>query len=274
MSPNSPTTRYWNRVAGNFAKQQHYLDSFLSAMKRQAYLDLLEQWDGLPTTGRVLKTDLFEEATGPGMFLDALADRGADVYGIDLSAEMVNQASKRLNRNDVTLVAGDARALPFPAHCFDLIISPSTLDHFIDPTDLGVSLREIVRVLKPGGRLIITLDNRQNITDFLLRVAKTFRLIPFFLGRSYTIRELSDELEQAGLTVRDTSAILHNPRLFAVATVAVARRIPFRFVTTMVRSTLTSMQRFGKTRWRFRTGSFIAALAVLPPDDPQDSDRA
>jgi len=274
MRSNLSTHSYWNRVAEKFTQRQHYLDSFLSEMKRDAYLNLLKQWDGLPASGRVLKTDLFEEATGAGMFLDALSDRGADVYGMDLSEEMVRQAGNRLNRNDVTLVPGDARDLPFPADCFDLVISPSTLDHFVDPTDLGVSLREIVRVLKPGGRLIITLDNRQNVTDFLLRAAKHFGLIPFFLGRSYTIRELRDELEQAGLKIHDTSAILHNPRLFAVAAVGIARRLPFKFLTNMVQSTLQAMQSFGNTRWRFWTGSFIAALAELPSEDDEESDAA
>ena len=61
-----PEARYWNRIAGRFARRGHYLDSFLGDLKRRAYLELLEQWEGLPTRGRVLKTDLFEEATDAG----------------------------------------------------------------------------------------------------------------------------------------------------------------------------------------------------------------
>lgn len=56
MSPESPNVRDWNRVAQDFAQRQHYLDSFLAEMKRRAYLDLLGKWDGLPMSGRVLKT--------------------------------------------------------------------------------------------------------------------------------------------------------------------------------------------------------------------------
>ena len=72
------------------------------------------------------------------------------------------------------------------------------------------------------------------------------------------------ELEAAGFKVKASTAILHNPRLFAVTAVAVAKRIPLRFVTRCVQSSLMAMRRLGDTRWGFRTGSFIAALAVIP----------
>ncbi len=263
MTPDVSPARYWNDIARRFARRRHYLDRFLSEMKRRAYLELLERWDGLPARGRVLKTDLFEEATGAGALLDAMAERGATVCGMDLSRKFAQQAAERVPRDRVAVLACDARRLPFPAESFDLVVSPSTLDHFVDPGDLGVSLREIARVLSPGGRLIITLDNRQNVSDWLLRLAKRLRLVPFYLGRSYEVRELEQELERAGLEVRDTAAILHNPRLFAVGAVAIAKSLPFRAATTAVQRLLESMQRFGKTRWRFRTGSFVAASAVV-----------
>jgi SAM-dependent methyltransferase len=159
-------------------------------------------------------------------------------------------------------VAADARHLPFADGAIDFVLSPSTLDHFADPSDLGRSLRELARVLKPDGRLIVTLDNRQNIFDPLLRLAGRLGLVPYYLGRSYRMRELIDELKAAGLKASETAAIIHNPRLVATGTVFIANRLGWRPFTRLVQKTLIAAQRFGETRWRFRTGCFIAAKAV------------
>lgn len=76
---------------------------------------------------------------------------------------------KKIAAVQARYLVGATRRLPFAADSFDLILSPSTLDHFPDSDDLGVSLKEIAWVFAPAGRLIITLDNPQNIFDPLLR---------------------------------------------------------------------------------------------------------
>jgi SAM-dependent methyltransferase len=221
---------------------------------------LIERWDGLPATGRVLKTDLFEEALGPDAYLSDLGQGGATVIGMDVSPTAAGKAQARFPA--CTMIAADARRLPFADGCFALIVSPSTLDHFPEPGDLTVSLRELARILEPGGRLIITLDNRQNIFDLLLRLADRVGLVPYYLGRSYTVRELCHEIEGAGLVVGDTTAILHNPRLTAVGAVALARKINWPRFTRLVQRTIVRAQGLEKRRWRYYTGSFVAVKAI------------
>jgi O-antigen/teichoic acid export membrane protein/SAM-dependent methyltransferase len=261
-SPAARGSGYWSGVARQMAAQSHYLDPFLGTMKRQAHLDLIERWGGVPATGRLLKTDLFEEAMGPDAFLWDLAGDQNMVVGIDLSIAITARAQQRDVGQRTRCVVADNRHLPFADGAFALIVSPSTLDHFADPADLGRSLCELSRVLEPGGRLIITLDNRQNILDPLLRLVTRLGLMPYYIGRSYRAKELHAELEAAGLTVQAGTAILHNPRLLATTAVAVANRLHWPPLIRLVRQTLIAAQRLENTPWRYRTGSFVAAAAT------------
>jgi SAM-dependent methyltransferase len=257
-------SRYWDRVVGQQQNAPRYLYPFLGELERRAYLTLIRRWGGVPDKGRILKTDLFEEATGPGTFFSELMTTEANVVGMDLSPAVAWRAKQRFSTQRTIFINTDARCLPFPNQRFTLVVSHSTLDHFVDPLDLGRSLRELARVLEPGGRLIIALDNRQNVGDPLLRLAKRLGFVPYFLGRSYTVRELRRELEAAGLVVEETTAILHNPRLVAVAAVAGAKWLGWAPLSKLVQRILVAAQRLEATRWRYFTGSFVAAKAIRP----------
>jgi SAM-dependent methyltransferase len=263
----SINSAYWDDVAGHTPERSPYLDPFLGNLKRQTHLDLIARWgsapetNGVPGSGRVLKTDLFEEATGPDAFLWNLAETAARVNGMDISPALAAAARRRDPDRRAHYLVADARQLPFATESFDLIVSPSTLDHFVDPADLGRSLRELRRILTTSGQLIVTLDNRQNIFDPLLRLIDRLGLIPYYMGRSYSIAELRAELQAADLEVIDTTAILHNPRLVATAGVALANRLGWKPLIRLVQRALIAAQRLEHSRWRYRTGSFIAARA-------------
>jgi SAM-dependent methyltransferase/RimJ/RimL family protein N-acetyltransferase len=267
-SPTGHGSAYWDRVAREMHTGSHYMDPFLGEIKRRAHLDLIRRWGGIPAAGRVLKTDLFEEAMGPDAMLNELAPPDGAVVGMDLSPVIAGQAQQRDSAGRALCVAADVRCLPFAGGSFSLVVSPSTLDHFADPADLGRSLRELRRVLEPAGQLIVTLDNRQNILDFLLRLVARLGWVRYYIGRSYRVDTLRQELEAAGLRVQDTTAILHNPRLMAVAAVTLANRLGWRPLTTLVRRALMAAQGLEQTRWRYRTGSFVAARATPAPDLP------
>lgn len=212
---------------------------------------------------RVLKTDVFEEAMGNGdSFLQELVNGVPVGVGMDVSPVLARCARENLRCAGAHLLSADSRTLPFASGSFGLIVSPSTLDHFEDPRDLGTSLRELARVLEPGGVLIITLDNRQNIFDPLLRLAGRLGKVPYYLGKSYSVDELREELEQAGFFVQETTAILHNPRLVAIGAVALAHKVGWSPLTRLVQSVLRSAQRMEHTALNYYLGSFVAAKAV------------
>lgn len=111
--------------------------------------------DALRTeTGRVL-----EVGTGTGLHADRLlADRAVSYTGVDASAEMLDLARSRLVRygRRVRVCIGDAEALPVPDGAFDGAFCTDTLHHLSDPAR---GLEEMVRVVRPGGRVAVMEPN-------------------------------------------------------------------------------------------------------------------
>ncbi len=256
MSLDAP---YWDRVSDRIARQGHYMDAFLGELKIQAYLSLLERW-GWQTDGPQLKTDLFEESTGVDALLWRMPTGGLRV-GMDLSPSIARRAGQQDPQGTLICLAADARALPFAEDSFRYVLSPSTLDHFDVESDLHVSLCELYRVMAPGGRLVLTLANRSNVGDPLLRLAIRLGLAPYFIGSRYTAAEVRHALRQAGFDVLDETAIVHHPRLMATLFARITRMVPWRPLGRAMQRLLQAMQRLEGTRWRYATGCFVAALA-------------
>lgn len=91
---------------------------------------------------------------GTGDVALALARRGARVTGLDFSSEMLAVARRRAQARNlaVDFVPGDALALPFPDATFDAVTISYGLRNLADFT---AGLAEMVRVLRPGGRLLV-----------------------------------------------------------------------------------------------------------------------
>jgi demethylmenaquinone methyltransferase/2-methoxy-6-polyprenyl-1,4-benzoquinol methylase len=89
-------------------------------------------------------------AAGTGVSTAELGRSGAVVVGADISLGML-RVGRRV-RPEVTLVAGDALALPFVDASFDAVTISFGLRNV---TDTAAALRELARVTKPGGRLVV-----------------------------------------------------------------------------------------------------------------------
>ena len=78
---------------------------------------------------------------------------------IDASQRMLAHARLRLDEAGLaaTLQHGDVCALPYPDATFDLVMTAHVLEHLADP---AIALAEMVRVLKPGGRLVVSVTRR------------------------------------------------------------------------------------------------------------------
>jgi SAM-dependent methyltransferase len=213
---------------------------------------LLERW--LPNGGaRVLKTDLFEEAIGDGL-APLLLGRFRQVDAIDVSNAVVDEAARR--HPEIDTVCCDVRALPYEDDTFDAVVSTSTLDHFESAGEIGAGLQELRRVIAPGGTLVVSLDNLANPL-VALRNAIPFPwlhrigLVPHYVGATCRPRELERLLAAAGFDVRETTAVMHVPRVMAMVA---ASRV----------DTLLAWERLERWPTRFLTGQFTAVRALRP----------
>ncbi|GAA2814359.1 class I SAM-dependent methyltransferase [Crossiella cryophila] len=110
----------------------------------------------LKFTGRVL-----DFGCGLGRLSNALAETGLDVVGVDIAPSMVEQARTMARFPERTeFVAYDGRALPFEDASFDGALSLIVLQH-IPPLPKVASLLELVRVVRPGGLLVLQLPSHR-----------------------------------------------------------------------------------------------------------------
>ena len=93
---------------------------------------------------------------GKGRFSQALAERGATVVGLDLSAAML------LGAAHVDRVRASARRLPFGPASFDGVIAVEVFEH-LAPASLDLVCGEVRRVLRPGGKLVIVDKNARSL---------------------------------------------------------------------------------------------------------------
>ncbi|MET7294965.1 class I SAM-dependent methyltransferase [Streptomyces griseoloalbus] len=110
----------------------------------------------LALAGDVTGRRILDAGCGSGPLSAALRDRGAVVTGVDASAGMLALARRRLGDDVALHVADLSDPLPFDDGAFDDVVASLVL-HYLE--DWGPTLAELRRVLRPGGRLIASVDH-------------------------------------------------------------------------------------------------------------------
>lgn len=142
----------WNESYDELdASMEARIDVMLSSGNYKLCLRAL---DGLPVGSRIL-----EAGCGVGQWVFQLSSLGFEAHGIDISGVAIQkskEAAKRHEKPDDVFVVGDLRDMPYPDGMFDLIVSWGVIEHFADPL---IALQEFYRVLKDGGRVLVTTPN-------------------------------------------------------------------------------------------------------------------
>jgi ubiquinone/menaquinone biosynthesis C-methylase UbiE len=122
-------------------------------------LDIHAAADGMRRTlaaaGLAPHKRVLDVACGPGIVACAAAAQAGHVTGIDLTPAMIEQAKARQRREELTNIdwqIGDTTRLPFADGSFDVALTRYSFHHLPQPAD---ALREMQRVVAPGGRIVV-----------------------------------------------------------------------------------------------------------------------
>jgi len=177
--------RYWDK------KSTHY-DSEMDYWDRKLFGDTRE-WVCSKASG-----DVLEVAVGTGLNLP-LYPGDAAVTGIDLSDRMLDIARARAGTlgASVTLRQADAHALPFDSASFDTVICTFGLCAIPDP---DAAVDEMVRVLRPDGRLILA-DHIGSSSRAVRALQRVMELVTVPMAGEHFLRRPSEQVRTRGLVI-------------------------------------------------------------------------
>jgi ubiquinone/menaquinone biosynthesis C-methylase UbiE len=158
--------------------------------------------------------------TGMGFYLKVISELAPTcrLYGIDYGAKILRRAQEHLQGRGVLLVRGDIHHLGFASDSFDRVVMSEVLEHLADDAK---ALREVHRVMRPGGVLAMTVPNRHYPYwyDPINRVAEDVFRRPIrhgpFAGiwanheRLYERQQVVDVVTQAGFVIEQVEELTH-----------------------------------------------------------------
>jgi ubiquinone/menaquinone biosynthesis C-methylase UbiE len=184
---------------------------------------------------------VLDVGAGTGRYAVAAARRGSRVVGVDSSAAMLAIARSRAAGRSIELVRADAARLPFADASFDAALAVTSLCFTTDPAG---ALREIARVVKPDGRLVLGELNRWSLWALQRRAHALVRPTTYRHAHFRSIRDLRSLLAASGLTIVRWEGMLLLPP----------------FDSAPVLRALDPVERLGR-RWLRGLGAFLVVEA-------------
>lgn len=172
---NSTAVKYDNSFDGKFVKVMY-----------KPLLDELE---------KDVEEKLLDVGCGTGNILCKLVNGKRQLFGIDLSENMVEESRKRMGR-DAEIKVADAEHIPYEDNFFDTLICNASFHHYPHPEEV---LKEMKRVLKSGGKLFI--GEGYAIQPFRAILNLSFRFSDSGDFKSYGKHEFIRMLEDNGFRI-------------------------------------------------------------------------
>ena len=206
---------------------------------------------------------LLDVGCGPGVTVADLVSRGFEFYGVDISRGMIDQCLAEFGHSrSAHFAVGKIEQLEFPDGFFDAVLSVGVVE-YVDDDDVAV--REMARVLKRGGTVVVTLPNRRSPFRFWQRsvyegLRRAVRAVagraPAPAGmahREYSERAYCGLLASHGLKVTDV--VYYNFKVFL---------FPFdRWFPRMTVTLSRKLERLGRGRLRWLGTGFIVAAEKM-----------
>lgn len=208
---------YWYEI---YDKDGSYTAYALQKQQRFV-LDLIDRTQGVK---RIL-----DVGCGAGVTDLKLAEKGYDVSGVDIAPNMIRRAQAEAQRRNVAcdFKVGVVENLPYPDKYYDVLLALGLLGNILDDQP---ALNEMTRVLKPGGRLILTMPNLLAL-DLLLALPRS---LPIMLGATRLRQPLrmvgNFGRRLVGRSLKDISTLRFNQCVIPQRFVRHVQRFGFREV--------------------------------------------
>jgi ubiquinone/menaquinone biosynthesis C-methylase UbiE len=195
---------YFNKIAGRYdswylTKTGQYVDR----TEKRLVFSMLRTKSGTA----------LDLGCGTGNYTLELKRRGFDVIGLDASDGMLEVA----RRKGLKCIKGDAYSLPFPDGSFDLVLSVTMFEFIHEPERV---VKEIHRVLKHGGEVLIGTMNGRSAWFFFKRLKSLFVETAYRYARFYTPKELEKLLRDEGFREVESAGVIFFPSFWPFTGIA------------------------------------------------------
>ncbi len=182
--------------------------------------------------------------SGTGIYSIELAKKGAHVVGVDSSLDMLGFAKIKAakQKSSITFIRANAKRLPFKNASFDIIVSVCSLCFIKNPQK---ALKEAARVLRPKGRLVAAILNKNSPWAVIRRAKGLFMDTAYSKAHFMSPAELEKLIADAGFRVNVLKTCLFFPPIDSHAYLKKA----------------VVLEKLGKTALK-NTGAFVAASAI------------
>jgi 2-polyprenyl-3-methyl-5-hydroxy-6-metoxy-1,4-benzoquinol methylase len=181
-------------------------------------------------------TRVLDFGCGPGYLMSRLLEEGLDVEGVDFSQRSVDLARERLAARGLSANVSNIDSLPtdLPSSSIDMVFLVETVEHLTDE-HLESTLAEVLRLLVPGGVLLVTTPNQEDLAaaeTMCPECGAIYHAVQHV--RSWTPRELQARLNSSGFaTVTVETLDLHRQQ-------ALRRMGPVRRLASRLKSRLAA----------------------------------
>ena len=164
---NKPTEEVWDKAWTFYNKKPYFKPN-------HKVLDVISRCFG----GRLGGKKIVELGAGSGSDIICLAQKGVNAYAIDFSIESLNSIKYWAKKKGVTVktVQADIKKIPYPSNSFDMVYSVGLMEHFTNPI---VYLREQIRVVKPGGFLLVDVPQKYTLYTLAKHLRMKIKTHPF-----------------------------------------------------------------------------------------------
>ena len=181
-----------------------------------AVTDAIEERLIMELTGDLVGRDVLDVGCGDGALASAMAARGAKATGVDPDPAMLAAARSREATvgQRATFLEGRVERLPFPDASFDVVTAVTVLCFVADAAG---AVRELARVVRPGGRVVIGELGVWSLWAAIRRIRGWFGSATWRAAHFRAANELRSLATQAGLTVATVRGAVYYPPIGTLA---------------------------------------------------------